>query len=93
MLFGNILDGEMVLNRNGQIVRDAWSDLTNHYRHVELGAFVIMPNHVHGIIVLVDEGRGGSDWLARYPCPLLQIGFCTADQPSTPYGRNPRLAA
>lgn len=67
MLFGDVVDGEMRLNRNGHIVRDAWFDLRNHYRHVELGAFVIMPNHVHGIIVLVGDGgeilpngRGGS---------------------------------
>jgi putative transposase len=59
-LFGEIVDGEKVLNRNGQIVRDAWFDLKNHCRHVELGAFVIMPNHVHGIIVLV--GDGGEPW-------------------------------
>ena len=60
MLFGDIVDGEINLNRNGYIVRDDWFDLPNHYRHVELGAFVIMPNHVHGIIVLIDDGRGGS---------------------------------
>ncbi len=60
MLFGDIVDGEMVLNRFGQIVRDAWFDLPNHYPHVELGAFIVMPNHVHAIVVLVDDGRGGS---------------------------------
>ncbi len=66
MLFGEIVDGEMVLNRYGQIVLNAWMDLPNHYHHAELGAFVIMPNHVHGIVVLnddgvvSDDGRGGS---------------------------------
>jgi len=60
MLFGEIVDGVMTLNRYSVIVRDAWFDLKNHYRHVELGEFVIMPNHVHGIIVLTDDGRGGS---------------------------------
>lgn len=60
MLFGETVDEEVVLNRNGQIVRDAWFDLKNHYRHMELGAFIIMPNHTHGIIVLVDGDRGGS---------------------------------
>ena len=48
------------MNRNGLIVRDAWFDLKNHYHHVELGAFVIMPNHAHGMVVLIDEGRDGS---------------------------------
>lgn len=59
-LFGDVVDGRMNLNRHGHIVRDAWFDLKNHYRHVELGEFVVMPNHVHGIIVLIDDGRGGS---------------------------------
>jgi putative transposase len=60
MLFGEIVDGEMVLNDFGKIVISAWFDLPNHYRHAELGAFVIMPNHVHGIILLNDNRRGGS---------------------------------
>ncbi|MBL8063495.1 MAG: transposase [Anaerolineales bacterium] len=60
MLFGDVVDGTMNLNRHGHIIHDAWFDLKNHYRHVELGEFVIMPNHVHGIIVLTDDGsRGG----------------------------------
>ncbi len=57
-LFGDIVDGEMVLNPCGQTVTHAWFDLPRHYRHVELGAFVVMPNHVHGMIIL--NGRGGS---------------------------------
>lgn len=67
MLFGEIVNGEMKLNRNGRIVRDAWFDLKNHYRYVELGAFVIMPNHAHGIIGLVDDGRGGSSASGKTP--------------------------
>ena len=59
-LFGEVVDGKMMLNRHGYIVCDAWFDLKNHYQHVELGEFVIMPNHVHGIIVLTDDGRDGS---------------------------------
>ena len=65
-LFGEIVDGEMVLHRYGQIVRDAWFDLRNHYRHLDLGAFIVMPNHAHGIIALINDGeplrngRGGS---------------------------------
>src|SRR5574341_312980 len=59
-LFGEVVGGEMKLNRYGEIVKHAWFDLTRHYPHVSLGAFVIMPNHVHGIIVLNEDRRGGS---------------------------------
>ena len=41
-----------------QIVCDVWKELPDHYPHVRLDAFVIMPNHVHGIIVLADVGAG-----------------------------------
>jgi hypothetical protein len=50
----------MVENRNANIVRDCWLGLPGHYPYVSLEAFVMMPDHVHGIIVLVDaDGAGG----------------------------------
>ncbi|RLD44972.1 MAG: transposase [Bacteroidetes bacterium] len=58
-LLGHIHDGQMVLNHVGHIVRDTWMWLGKRYDHVDLDAWVIMPNHLHGIIILHD-GRGGS---------------------------------
>lgn len=64
MRLGEILEGEMVLSQFGCIVLNAWQELPRHYPNVELGDFVVMPNHVHGIVVLVDDSlcssRGGS---------------------------------
>ncbi len=58
-LFGRVVDGEMILNDLGRIVVDAWNDLPNHYPHVLLDAFIVMPDHVHGIVVLTDgQDRG-----------------------------------
>jgi putative transposase len=54
--FGAVTSGKMVENSNAYIVRACWEDLPNHYPYVELDEFVIMPNHVHGIIVLHDPG-------------------------------------
>ena len=51
-LFGEIVDGAMRLNDAGRIVQTAWSALPEHYAHVALDGIVVMPNHVHGIIVL-----------------------------------------
>jgi len=61
-LCGEIVDGGIALSRAGRIVQHAWLDLQNHYPHVILDEFVIMPNHVHGIFILMDQlvGRGGS---------------------------------
>ena len=59
MLFGEIVDGQMILNWHGQIVLAAWIDLPNHYRHAELGAFIIMPNHIHGIVIIENTVGNG----------------------------------
>jgi putative transposase len=64
-LFGEIVDGEMKLDQCGKIVSRAWHDLPHHYPHIELGAFCIMPNHVHAIIILIDDGTGGSTELTE----------------------------
>ncbi|MCP9448186.1 MAG: hypothetical protein NNA22_11550, partial [Nitrospira sp.] len=56
-LFGEVVDGEMRVNKFGEIARHCWFDIPAHFPHAELDAFVVMPNHVHGIIVIVD-GRG-----------------------------------
>ncbi len=59
-LFGDIVNGEMQLSRYGETVRFNWDNLPKRYRNVELDAFIIMPNHVHGIIVLTDNGLEGA---------------------------------
>ncbi|WP_169239716.1 transposase [Candidatus Roseilinea sp. NK_OTU-006] len=55
-LFGDVVAGEMRLNDFGQVVHGVWNNLPNHYAGVELDAFVVMPNHVHGIVVIVGAG-------------------------------------
>jgi len=49
-LLGAIRDGTFEPNNNEEIVRRCWRDLPNHYPHCRLHEFVVMPNHVHGII-------------------------------------------
>ena len=52
----------MVLNDAGNIVKYCWYDLTNHYLSIELNEFVIMPDHIHGIVIkhnsCMDVGTG-----------------------------------
>jgi hypothetical protein len=52
-LFGQIVDDEMRPKSFGRIAQSAWEELPCHYPDVELDAFVVMPNHVHGIIVIL----------------------------------------
>ena len=58
-IFGEIVDGQMRVNRNGLIVAKQWAGLPSHYANTSLDEFVIMPNHVHGIIHLT-EGSSSS---------------------------------
>ena len=55
-LLGKIVEGEINLNQYGEIVKRCWDYLPKHYENMILDAFVIMPNHVHGIILLSEIG-------------------------------------
>ncbi|MBD2018205.1 hypothetical protein H6F96_30120 [Microcoleus sp. FACHB-53] len=54
-LLGEIQAGVMHLNIVGATVKDVWENLPRHFPLIELDAFVVMPNHVHGIIVITDS--------------------------------------
>lgn len=54
-LFGHVSHGAMHVNAAGRVVERVWDGLPEHYPHVELDVFVVMPDHVHGVIVLADE--------------------------------------
>src|SRR5207249_3108729 len=64
-LFGEIVNETMRLNAYGQIVAEDWCWLAEQYEFVELDAFVVMPNHLHGIQVIA--GPGGGCTSARPP--------------------------
>jgi putative transposase len=70
-LFGEISDNDMRLNQAGMLVKEIWDNLSAHYRDIDLDAFIGMPNHVHGIIVLAD-GNG-----AHHGIPEIVRGFKT----------------
>ena len=51
-LFGEIIDGEMKLNDVGIAATQCWNEIPEHFPNATLHEYVIMPNHVHGIIEL-----------------------------------------
>ncbi|MFK7795891.1 MAG: transposase [Aureispira sp.] len=58
--FGSVVDGQMQLSAMGHIANSCWYEIPNHFPFVELGAHVIMPNHVHGIVGINKlDGSGG----------------------------------
>jgi REP element-mobilizing transposase RayT len=80
-LLGDIVDGEMQLNAAGSEVQAVWNELPRRFAHLELDAFVVMPNHIHGIIVI--RGRGES-CIRPDDCQQQDSG----DQKDRPYGTN-----
>ena len=61
-VFGNVVDGRMCLSAAGLMVRRVWDELPRFYAGVGIDAFVVMPNHVHGIVFLsggVPNGLAG----------------------------------
>jgi putative transposase len=51
-LFGEIIDDQMHLNSVGDIVQTVWNTLPKRFPHLALDEYIIMPNHMHGIIVI-----------------------------------------
>ncbi len=59
-LFGHVINGAMRLNQTGEIARRFWEEVPRRFPSVVLDAFVIMPNHLHGILVASSRGRSRS---------------------------------
>jgi putative transposase len=58
-LFGAVANTEMQINAAGQMITDCWERLPTKYPAVELDLYCVMPNHFHGIIVIMrDHGAG-----------------------------------
>lgn len=58
-VFGEIVNGEMKLNKLGLVAKQQWEKLPKRFPNIELGAFVLMPNHEHGIIQIIEQQRRG----------------------------------
>jgi hypothetical protein len=64
-VFGTIEAGEMQLSLLREVVRSGWLKLPEYFRLVELDEFVVMPNHVYGIIWLGGMGYKGEAFAPR----------------------------
>ncbi|MGA2630174.1 MAG: transposase [Terriglobia bacterium] len=71
-VFGAVADGEMRLNEYGRNVAACWEELPRHYPRIRVDGFIVMPNHVHGIIEILDVGAG------LKPAPTVRNGIAGA---------------
>ncbi len=56
-LFGNIQQGVMQLNAFGRVASAQWQQLPNRFKYLELGEWIVMPNHIHGILIITGRGE------------------------------------
>ena len=57
-IMGDVVDGVMRLSEVGEIAAGCWKEIPAHFENVRLGAFQVMPNHVHGVINIVESPVG-----------------------------------
>ena len=65
VLFGAVVGGKMRVNAMGKIVQECWGEIPDHFPNVGVDDFVVMPNHVHGILFIHENNRA-----ATYSIPL-----------------------
>ena len=75
--FGDIVNEKMHLNETGRGVAETWEWLKGRYNNIGLDAWVIMPNHLHGILIIYDTCRGGSRTAPTKPLGRLIGAFKT----------------
>ncbi len=78
-IFGEVLNGEVVLNNFGEMARDEWMRTGDVRDNVEIDEFVIMPNHIHGIIIIKPDDIEMSGRRGVLHTPVSQI----CEQPAT----------
>ena len=54
-VFGEIINGKMGLSKIGGMVQKYWCEIPHHFENIQLDEFIIMPNHVHGIVIIGDS--------------------------------------
>jgi len=54
-IFGEIHNGQVLLNDTGKIANKYWLEIPSHYPNVILDSYIIMPNHIHGIIHIIND--------------------------------------
>jgi putative transposase len=80
--FGDIIDNKMMLSDLGIMVKEYWIEIPTHFPIVSIDEFVIMPDHIHGIIMIKPLMNGNSDDLQM---DMLKLGVSTGAKSRNPF--------
>ena len=90
-LLGDIQNSQIITSSIGDLIRSAWQELPTRYPGISIDAFVIMPNHIHGIIIVgatfmaPSEGSMNRAPTFRWYCPHLQGCFLPVSKERIPW--------
>ena len=92
-LFGEVVKGIMNANEIGQMIQSVWAELPQHYPGMDVDAFVVMPNHIHGIILLTPDSKSDVGAGPR-ACPSGTVGAAPPGRPvkGQPRGGGPTMS-
>ena len=93
-LFGEVVEGEMRLNRAGEIVQWEWLELSKRFQFIELGAFVVMPNHFHAILIFRENVGATRQGLTNASSGKVSLPHVTSEgSDGSPLPRGPKPAS
>jgi REP element-mobilizing transposase RayT len=83
-VLGEVIEEEVHLSAIGTLAENAWHDLPNHYGSIQLDEFIVMPNHIHGLLWILDSeasqdavGAGLKPALTKHGLSEVIRGFKT----------------
>ena len=73
--FGNVKGGQVCLSAAGEAVHNAWESMPKHFPHTDIDAFVVMPNHLHGILTILEHADPPDTerQLGQIPCGSIPV--------------------
>jgi len=98
-LFGHVKNGNMILNAAGAMVKSVWSKIPQYYPCFDVDEFVVMPNHIHGILLINENdnlisdhkravtGNRPNEYEGNGPCAIPKTGADAGNRPNE-YGGN-----
>ena len=87
--FGEPVDGIMRLSEIGTIACKYWIEIPKHFEFVELDTFIIMPDHIHGIIIIRNNKANGSRTIDTTENNSTSVGTPNLGVPTVPDSINP----